>query len=197
MQKDFPGIEKKINVDRKSKEQKTKNKADCMLVISRLGIRPGSDKDTMAKQKAYGASTIEKRHVVIDDDGNMSLQFVGKKGVSLNLPVEDAEIKGMIEGRIKSIGDNDKLFGGVTAKDLLDYCHSLGSGYKTKDFRTHAGTKKAIELVSSIDNPVSAKDRITKIKDVAKRVAKLLGNTPTIALQSYIDPNVFNKWQVA
>jgi DNA topoisomerase IB len=32
---------------------------------------------------------------------------------------------------------------------------------------------------------------------VAKTVSARLGNTPTIALQSYIDPTVFGAWKMA
>lgn len=35
------------------------------------------------------------------------------------------------------------------------------------------------------------------VRAVAVEVSKVLGNTPTVVLQSYISPVVFAKWQAA
>jgi DNA topoisomerase IB len=35
------------------------------------------------------------------------------------------------------------------------------------------------------------------VKAVAVAVAQKLGNTPAVALKSYINPTVFSKWEIA
>lgn len=64
--------------------------AAAVLLIRSMGLRPGSDRDTGAEKAAYGATNLRAHHVVDGPDG-MQLQFTGKKGVDISLPVTDPE----------------------------------------------------------------------------------------------------------
>jgi phage-related protein (TIGR01555 family) len=184
------------NIDaQRSSNAKVKDSADCLSLIMKMGVRPGSETDTGAKVKAYGATTLEGQHVVKDGD-KVSLRFVGKKGVSLDLPVNDPDLAAMLVARSKSAGASGKLFPATNDKALLDHVHGLdGGGFKTKDFRTHVGTSTAYELVKQKPAPTTEKDYKKAVMEVAKEVSQRLGNTPTIALQSYISPTVFAEWR--
>ena len=158
-----------------------------------MGIRPDSDTDTQAKVKPYGATTLEGRHVVVSDS-EVRLRFTGKKGVALDLPVTDASVVEMLLARKRAAGEDGKLFG-VTDKALLDHVHSFdGGGFKTKDFRTLLGTRTALAEIAKMSAPTDEKAYKKAVMDVAKKVSAKLGNTPTVALQSYIAPEVFSKW---
>ena len=176
----------------KSDDEKTRESASCMKLIQQTGIRPGSNADTGAEKKAYGATTLLGKHVVSDDKGNVRLQFTGKKGVSLDIPVEDESTAKMLLERKQKFGDEGKLFGCSDA-ELRDYSHTLNGGsFKPKDFRTLKGTQTALAEIG--DNPQPAanfKEYKKRVMEIAKKVAAKLGNTPTIALQSYINPFVF------
>ena len=177
--------------NRKNDVMSIRNHADCMKLIQETGIRPGSDADTGAEKKAYGATTLEGRHVIIEGD-KVRLQFVGKKGVNLDIPVDDADTASMLKELKKAAGDNGKLFS-VTDATLRDYSHTLdGGSFKPKDFRTLKGTNTAIEEIAKIKEPAKTlKDYKKMVMAIAKKVSEKLGNTPTIALQSYINPFVF------
>jgi DNA topoisomerase IB len=180
-----------------SSNPKIKDSADCLALIMKMGVRPGSEDDTGAKVKAYGATTLEGRHVVETPEG-VSLRFIGKKGVSLDLPVEDPGLAAMLIRRAKAAGPNGKLFPATNDKTLLDYTHSLdGGGFKTKDFRTHVGTATAYDLVQGLPKPTTLAEYRKRVMDVARKVSKKLGNTPVIALESYINPAVFAEWRIA
>jgi DNA topoisomerase IB len=169
-------------------------RAACLSLIMKTGIRPGSDKDTNAKVKAYGATTLEGRHVV-EENGKVFLRYVGKKGVNLNIPVPDREIADMLLSRKKTAGADGRLFK-TNAEKLLEYSHSLDGGeFKTKDFRTHVGTKTAIEMIKKHSTPKNFKEYKKAVMAVAKEVSSKLGNTPVVALQAYIDPRVFSDWR--
>ncbi len=171
-----------------------KEDAECVELIMSTGIRPGSTKDTGAEKKAYGATTLEGRHVVEKSDG-VHLQFVGKKGVDLDIKIEDKTVADMIKRRAKVAGAKGKLFA-TTQDDLLAYTHKLDGGkIKTKDFRTAVGTKTAINAIKGMGAPKTFAEYKKSVREVAKVVSSRLGNTPTIALQSYIDPTVFSGWQ--
>ena len=168
--------------------------AVVLALIMKTGIRPGSDKDTGAEKKAFGATTLEARHVVTDGE-NVRLKFIGKKGVALDIPIDDKDLARIIRERAAKVSRTSKLFGTDNGK-LLAYSHSMdGGGFKTKDFRTAVGTKTAIATIATMSAPTNPKEYVKRVKDVAKVVARKLGNTPTVALQSYIDPSVFSGWR--
>lgn len=190
MKKEFDKLEQEV-----SQSVGKDERASCLSLIMKTGIRPGSDKDTHAKVKAYGATTLEGRHIV-EEDGKVFLRYVGKKGVNLNLPVSDPDLAKMLLQKKKAAGDNGRIFN-VNAKKLSAYSHSLANGgdFKTKDFRTHVGTTAATMAINKIEAPKNLKEYKKKVMEVAKQVSAKLGNTPVVALQSYIDPRVFSSWR--
>jgi len=181
---------------RKSEIPKIRDSADALALIMATGIRPGSDSDTGAEKQAYGATTLEGRHVFKTKKG-VELRFVGKKGVSLKIPITDPEIADMVFQRAVTFGPKAKLFPHTNNSWLLAHTHELdGGSFKVKDFRTLLGTKTAIEEVNKVKNkPTSEKAYKKAVREVAKVVAQKLGNTPIVALQSYISPSVFAEWR--
>jgi hypothetical protein len=178
-----------------STDAKVRENAQVSQLVMSMGIRPGSDTDTKAKQKAYGATTLEGRHVVTEGDETY-LRFTGKKGVALNLKVADKNLAAILRERSQKAGADGKLFPGVSDKSLLEYTHTLNGGkFKTKDFRTLLGTREAMQKMESIPAPTNETGYKKAVMEVAKHVSGKLGNTPTVALQSYISPVVFASWR--
>jgi DNA topoisomerase I len=184
---------------RKAKDAKKRDSADALALIMATGIRPGSDEDTGAAVKAYGATTLEGKHVMPNEDGTVSLKFIGKKGVSLDIHVSDPAIAQMLKERAGKAGADGKLFGATNQGALLEHTHTLdGGGFKSKDFRTLKGTQTAMAEVAKAPQPNPPKTEAEyrkAVMAVAKKVSAVLGNTPTVALQSYIDPSVFTAWR--
>lgn len=173
---------------------KGKEEAIITKLIMQTGIRPGSETDTGAKVKAYGATTLEGKHVVINDDGTVNLNFIGKKGVQNNIRVEDKELIKYLKERAKN--QDEKIFK-ANNQSLLNHVHTLdGGSFKTKDFRTLLGTKTAMAIVEKEEPPKTEKEYKKKVIAVAKQVAQKLGNTATVCLQAYINPSVFSQWQI-
>lgn len=167
-------------------------------LIRKTGLRTGSDVDTKAKKKAYGATTLEGRHVIENEDGSVTLNFTGKKGVELSIEITDKELSKELKNRKSAVGENEKLFD-VKASKLREYSKSISEGkYKPKDLRTLVGTTvAALEVKKITKKPTNIKEYKKVVKDIAKKVSEKLGNTPTIALQSYINPTVFENIKVA
>jgi DNA topoisomerase-1 len=182
--------------NRKAEDASIRENADVLMVIMSMGIRPGSVKDTQSATQAYGATTLEGRHIVADG-ANTRLRFTGKKGVALDLPVEDRDVAHLLRQRAEVAGTTGRLFA-TNSKSLLDYVKTLdGGGFKTKDFRTAVGTQTAIDDVrQAADLPQTKQEYVKRVRAVAKLVAARLGNTATVALQSYIDPTVFSAWRI-
>jgi DNA topoisomerase-1 len=167
---------------------------EALYIVQKLGIRPGSEVNTLAEKQAYGATTLEGRHVITDDSG-VRLQFTGKKGVALDLPVKDPSAAEILTRRKQTAGDTGQLFPSVSATSLRDFTHEVYGDVKVKDFRTRLGTASARELIAEMPVPADLKFYNKSVKRVATQVAEILGNTPSVAVKSYIDPSVFDAWR--
>jgi len=189
----YDKIAEQVSGLRGSSDPRIAEHADTMALIMETGIRPGGTGDTGAEKQAYGATTLESRHVHVGSDGGVSLRFVGKKGVDLDIPVKDRGIAAMLKERAAAGG---QLFPNVSAASLSGFTKELnGGGFKTKDFRTSVGTRTALAEIGSTPTPKDAKSYKKAVMAVAKVVSTRLGNTPTVALQAYIDPTVFTRWR--
>ncbi len=165
--------------------------ASCLVLIDATGLRVGSERDTRAKAQAYGASTLRGEHVAVSGD-TVTLTFTGKCGVRIERSVRNARIASMMERRRGS----GRVFGTSDSR-VRDYMHSIDGHYKVKDFRTRVGTAAARDAISRLPVPKSKRDSAKARMRVARAVSAELGNTPRMALSSYIDPRVFQAWENA
>lgn len=173
-----------------SSDKSISEPAHVMSVIHSTGIRPGSENETGGKVKAYGATTLEGRHVVVNGK-DVRLKFVGKKGVNIDIPVTDSKVAKMLVDRKEISGEGGKLFN-ASDSDLRTYTKKLnGGGFKPKDFRTLKGTSTALQEVKGMKRFTNMGEYKKAVMNVAKKVSTVLGNTPSIALKSYINPFVF------
>jgi len=183
-------IEKQNTKNLKSDDPHIRECAQIMSLIMATGIRPGSDTDTGAEKQAYGATTLEGRHVV-KMTNIVRLRFVGKKGVDLDIPIFDNDIAEMLLKKKAAAGSRGRIFN-VSDSQLRDYVKTLdGGGFKTKDFRTLKGTAVAMEEIKNHKKAKNITQYKKSVKAISKKVAAVLGNTPAIALKSYINPFVF------
>lgn len=190
LQERMPEINRRLLND-----AKTNDTALAALLIARMGLRPGSDADTGAEKKAHGATNLKVSHVATDGK-RVRLKFTGKKGVDLDLALEDPELAKLVLGRKRGKGDDDRLLN-TDAPKLRSYMKDAAPGVKPKDLRTHLGTDTARALVDSMPVPKNEKAYKAARREVGRRVSELLGNTPTVALASYIAPSVFGEWDAA
>jgi DNA topoisomerase-1 len=187
----YKAMERQVAADVKAGNED----AACMRLIMSTGVRPGSDRDTGAAVQAYGATTLMGRHVTQVGD-EVHLQFVGKKGEKLDIAVLDAAVAKDLLARQAAVGAGGRLFN-TDATRLLVYSHTMdGGGFKTKDFRTYLGTRLAQDMIAESDAPRTMKEYKRSVMRVAKHVSQRLGNTPSVALKSYIHPIAFARWRM-
>jgi DNA topoisomerase-1 len=189
-------IRKEIESDLKSDDPEVRESAAVARLIQETGIRPGGSNDGKAAVQSYGATTLEARHISVRD-GKVTLKFVGKKGVKLSIPVEDKAVaKDLIRRKAEAGGPRRPIFD-TTDERLREYADTLDGGkFNPKDFRTAKGTEIAVAMIKSMPAPKTEREYKASAKAVARAVSDRLGNTPTVALQSYIDPVVFSKWRI-
>lgn len=169
-----------------------KDVSDCLTLIMKMGIRPGSERDTKAKVKAIGATTLRGEHVV-EDNGEVYLKFIGKDGVKQDHKVEDESLKSMLLERKQAAGDQGKIFN--TSDSMLRIALKPFSGnIKVKDLRTNLATSTAERFLSNIPPAKSLKEFTSIRNKCGDTVCSKLGNQRSMSLGSYIDPSVFEKW---
>jgi DNA topoisomerase-1 len=198
--RDFNAVAPKVRgkaesdmADAKAKP-KTRDAAAITALIAATGFRPGSDDDTGADKKAHGASNLEGKHVKVEGDV-LSFEFTGKKGVTIKKELKHPALASYISERKARAGDGP-LFTANDA-DVRDYFHGIaGKDFKVKDFRTWNGTATALAEVAKMPAPKTKADFQKARLAVGKIVAAHLGNTPTVALASYISPQVFSTWEL-
>ena len=185
------GIVSKSNADMldTEKPQRIRDAAAVTQLIAKTGFRIGSDTDTGAEVKAHGASTLRGDHVEVSGD-ELTFDFIGKKGVNIKKTLTDPALAKYIGERKAEVGSG-QLFTSTDA-NVRDYFHgSGGADFKVKDFRTWNATNLALQEMSKPPEPKTEAEFKKKQLAVAKVVAANLGNTPKVALDSYIDPAVW------
>lgn len=194
--KALPALRERVEADMADPDipEVERDSAAVTYLIDKTAIRIGSTRDTKADKQAYGATTLENRHVKVDGD-KVTLSFTAKKGVAMRKTVTDAKLARMIEDR-QSLDRKERLFK-TTDNDVRKYISSRAEGFSPKDFRTYQGTSAALRLVKGMKAPTTAKAYKAAQKKVATAVSKHLGNTPAVALKSYIAPSVFSPWKAA
>lgn len=186
----LPEIDKRLGRD-----AKTDDTALAALLIRRMGLRPGSDTDTGAEKKAHGATNLKVSHIQVDR-GKIRANFTGKKGVDLDLELDDPELARLLKGRRQGKDGEDRLLN-TDERRLRAYMARVAPGVKPKDLRTYLGTATAMDLVASMPIPKTKREYRSRRREVGAQVSRLLGNTPTVALNSYIAPAVFGPWDAA
>jgi DNA topoisomerase-1 len=173
---------------------KTSEEALVLYLISKTGFRIGSNSETLAAVKAFGASTLQCSQVIVEGN-TLSFSFTGKKGIRVSKVLKDAFLARNIAGRCAG-GANQKLFK-TTDDEVRAYLHSIpgGSEFTVKDFRTYLGTYTALRKIKTMPVPRNRREFNRYRKEVGETVARELGNSPGVALNSYVSPEVFCVWE--
>ena len=185
----YPSLVRKVRRDMKTSEA-----ALILYLISKTGFRIGSDSETRAAVKAFGASTLRCSHVSVENN-KLSFDFIGKKGIRVGKVLKDIFLAQNIGMRCNSDG-GQKIFS-TTDDEVRTYLRSLpgGSRFNVKDFRTYLGTLTAFRQIQTMPVPKNDLELKRYRKEVGRTVARELGNSPTIALKSYVSPEVFCTWE--
>ena len=151
--------------------------------------------------ESYGLTTIRKKHVEVHGN-TVTFDFTGKSGKEWHIELEDERIAAIISEcedtpgyeLFKYFDENGERVD-VESAHVNEYLHRIsGQEITAKDFRTWAGTvlaALALEEFEAFDSETQAKKNVVR---AIERVAKQLGNTPTIARQSYVHPQVIDAY---
>jgi len=153
---------------------------------------------------SFGLTTLERRHVRRHQD-RLVFTFTGKSGVDHRIEIDDAVVIEAIDVMRRRRGKDLRLLSyreGRTWRSVLpdlvnEYVReSTGLEATAKDFRTWHATVIATSALAASDEPGDTKrSRQRALKAAVTEVSEYLGNTPTIARNSYIDPRVIDLYE--
>jgi DNA topoisomerase IB len=161
--------------------------------------------DTYAEDNgSFGLTTLERHHVRRRGDV-MIFEFTGKSGIEHTIEIDDAAaIEALHRMRSRRTTSqrllayqNSRRWSDLDASSVNAYLGDLVNGELTaKDFRTWHATVLAAVALSVSDEPGDTRaSRRRAVRAALEEVAGYLGNTPTIAKGSYVDPRVLDLYE--
>jgi DNA topoisomerase IB len=167
-----------------------------------LGLfRVGSDQYAKGEDATYGVTTLQSHHVTLRRSGQMEFRYPAKGGIERICAVSDEQVCRVLR-QLRGRRDPARLFAfkdgsawrEVHSDDINAYLREAsGVTMTAKDFRTwHATVLAAVLLAGQDPRGVPPTRRRRVVAVVMKEVAEGLGNTPTVARASYVDPRVID-----
>ncbi|HEX6246568.1 MAG TPA: DNA topoisomerase IB [Nocardioidaceae bacterium] len=166
-------------------------------------FRIGSD-SYVDTNGSFGLTTLERRHVR-RVRGRLVFCFTGKSGIEHCIEIDDPLAISAVDTMRRRRGGGDRLmayragrlWSPLDAATVNDYLRDMtGAEITAKDFRTwHATVLAAASLASSDEAGESKASRKRAIRKAMVEVSEYLGNTPTIARNSYVDPRVIDLYE--
>ncbi|WP_405434168.1 DNA topoisomerase IB [Micromonospora sp. NBC_00617] len=161
-------------------------------------FRVGSDQYAAGDDPTFGVSTLRPEHARRRGDC-VVFEFPAKGGIEQVRRIEDPELCEVLVNLRRRRRRAERLFGywdgrewrDVRSDEVNGYLRDASGGEMTaKDFRTWHATVLAAAELAAADPARSATARRRAVAAVMRAVAELLGNTPTVAKTSYVDPRV-------
>jgi DNA topoisomerase IB len=152
---------------------------------------------------SFGLTTLERRHVRRQRD-RLVFRFEGKSGIEQTVEIDDPEVLEALDTLRRRRGGSERLLAYQEKRRWRDldpatvnvYLSELLEDLTAKDFRTwHATVIAAAALADSDEKGDSHRSRQRAVKAAVQEVAEYLGNTPTVAKNSYIDPRVLDLYE--
>lgn len=178
------------------KWSKHKVLALLVLILDETGIRIGNSRYTERNQ-SYGLTTLRRKHLRMEKDG-ISFEFIGKSSKTRHIEIDDERLAKLITKSSQQPGytlfrfqDEEQKWQDVDSDDVNEYIQNIiGNEYSCKDFRTWTGTRLAYELLpeSLAEKQQYPRKKLENI--LINKVAKQLGNTPSVCKTYYIHPTL-------
>lgn len=150
---------------------------------------------------SYGLATIRKEHVTVENR-TVVFDFVAKSGQERYVALADDLVRASVADLLRRRSGGPELLAykdgrrwkDVTSTDINSYVkEQVGGEVSAKDFRTWHGTViAAVALAGANADATTATARKRAVSAAMKQVSEYLGNTPTVARSSYVDPRIID-----
>lgn len=156
----------------------------------------------------YGLATLRKEHVRVRGE-RVFFSYTAKGSIERELEITDKPTASVVRELLKRpdgtgeellgywVGEGaDRQWHDVSSDEVNAYLKEIsGAEITAKDFRTWSATVLMAATLAESPKPASRTARKRVVKEAYVRVSEQLGNTPTVAKASYVDPRVVDKWE--
>jgi DNA topoisomerase-1 len=199
----LPGARRMVTQDlRRPDPDRRRALAAAFRMLDQGSLRVGSERYA-TEHGSRGLSTLLCAHAHVSGD-DIELGFPGKSHQEWSSTIHDHDLARVIVG-MKRRGGNARLLAfrehrgaewePLAAEDINAYVKErAGEEFTAKDFRTLHGTvAAAVDLAQTGPQSSDAKRR-KAVSHAVKAASEVLGNTPTVCRQSYIDPRLLDAY---
>lgn len=163
-------------------------------------IRVGDD-EYVRQNQSFGLTTLLRRHVEFSG-ARIRFHFRGKSGKHHDIEFVDKRLAAVIKRsqhlpgeRLFEYADVHGHFRPVESTDVNRYLHELtGHEFSAKDFRTWGGTLIVATALRDAGVAASVSQARRNVLHAIDVAAAKLGNTRSVARQSYIHPAVVDTY---
>ncbi len=174
-----------------------------------LGLFRVGGESYAADNGSFGLATLRRQHVKVTDEG-ITFDYTAKHGQRRRLVLQDESCAEVVRTLKRRRDRSEELLawrtveGGrtrwrdVTSGDVNDYVQEVvGPDTTAKDFRTWHATVLAARALADAGpaEDLSRTRRARTVTAVMREVSEHLGNTPSVARASYVDPRVVDLWE--
>lgn len=177
--------------------------AACAIRVTELGLfRIGSERYAR-EDHTYGAASLERRHLTFRG-AQAVFDYTAKEGKRRTVRIADPPAVHTLRALHALPATPPQLFvyqtgeawRHLTTGELVTYLHQhAGNGFTVKEFRTWNATLLAALALSNAAPAQSLRARRQATAAAVRQAAEWLGDTPTVARGSYIDPAVLQLYE--
>jgi DNA topoisomerase-1 len=167
--------------------------------VYRIGGEAYATGDDPSGEATFGLATLLREHVTVRG-AVMEFHYPAKGGIDRSQRIVDEDTARVVKALLKRDGDDPELLAyrigrgwhDVRSDDINTYLkeHSGGCEISAKDFRTWHATVLAATVLAGANKAGSRTARRKAVTAAMREVSEYLGNTPTVAKASYVDPRV-------
>jgi DNA topoisomerase-1 len=172
----------KITHDLHSSSSTSSEERECAAIIMLILIcnfRIGTE-SYAKKYKHYGITTLQPKHLKFTPT-KLHISFIGKKGIQNTSSIENRKLIKFIKNLYNQNKKDGRIFT-VSSSTVNEYLSQVGCGkdiITCKELRTWNANKIYVELILK-------HHKQHKPKELLKKVAEELHNTPTVCKNSYL-----------
>ncbi len=163
-------------------------------------IRVGNE-EYARLNRSFGLTTLRDRHARIEGS-RVRFRFRGKSGRTHEVGLRDRRLAALVRRCQELPGqelfqyvDEDGEHRAISSEDVNEYLRSAaGLDITAKMFRTWAATVLAVRALRRGATPATERAARREVVSAMREIADRLGNTPTVARQSYVHPAVVDAY---
>ena len=204
----LPAARREVEADLAERGLSRERALACAFRLLDLGFFRVGGEEYAEENGSFGLATLLRRHVRVRRDHRLSFDYLAKSGQVRRIVLADEEAHRVVATMARYRSPEEQLFGyrvrgrwhDITSSDINDYVHGRLGDATAKDFRTWHATVLAsavlahhwLEADGQGRTPMSRTARDRAVRATMKEVSGHLGNTPSVARASYVDPRVID-----